>query len=84
MVALAKELGIVLTAYSSFGPQSFLEINHPKALSASSLLDNSKIAQIAKKHGKTTAQVLLRWSTQRGICVIPKSAFPLLSGVGRS
>ena len=27
----------------------------------------------AAKHGKTPAQVLLRWATQRGVAVIPKS-----------
>lgn len=35
--------------------------------------DNSVIEEIAKKYGKSTAQVMLRWHIQRGIVVIPKS-----------
>lgn len=31
---------------------------------------------IARNHGKTTAQIMLRWSIQRDIAVIPKSANP--------
>ena len=28
---------------------------------------------IAEKHGKSAAQVILRWNVQRGVVVIPKS-----------
>ena len=38
-----------------------------------STFDNSVIAEIAKKYGKTPAQVMLRWHIQRGVVVIPKS-----------
>lgn len=37
------------------------------------LFTNETIATIAKKYGKTVAQVILRWELQRGIVVIPKS-----------
>lgn len=37
------------------------------------LFTNEKIAAIAAKYGKSTAQVILRWELQRGIVVIPKS-----------
>jgi D-xylose reductase len=38
-----------------------------------SLLLHDEVLQAAEKHGKTPAQVLLRWATQRGVAVIPKS-----------
>ena len=31
------------------------------------------LLEIAKKHGKTPAQVILRWNVQQGVVVIPKS-----------
>ena len=37
------------------------------------LMENAVVKKAAEAHGKTPAQVLLRWSTQRGIAVIPKS-----------
>jgi len=40
------------------------------------LLEHETIKSIADKHSKTPAQVLLRWSTQRDIAVIPKSNNP--------
>lgn len=31
------------------------------------------LAEIAKKHGKTPAQIILRWNIEHGMVVIPKS-----------
>lgn len=73
LVEWVQSKGIAITAYSSFGPQSFLELNHKGALKISGLFEHEDVAGIAKKHDKTPAQVLLRWATQRGIAVIPKS-----------
>ncbi|CAK5280280.1 unnamed protein product [Mycena citricolor] len=71
LVALCKTLGIAMTGYSSFGPQSYVELSMDRA--APSLLSHDIVSAIAKKYQQTTAQVLLRWATQRGIAVIPKS-----------
>ncbi len=37
------------------------------------LFDNEMLAEIGDAHGKTAAQVMLRWNLQRGVVVIPKS-----------
>lgn len=73
LVKFAQEEGIAVTAYSSFGPQSFLELDMQRAKDTPLLFDNSTIQKIAEKHGKTPAQILLRWATQRDVAVIPKS-----------
>ena len=39
----------------------------------SSDLDDPRIAEIAQRHGRSPAQVLLRWVVQRDVPVIPKS-----------
>ena len=69
----AKSQGIEVTAYSSFGPLGFRELNTPKSLRAQPLFAHPIITSIADAHGATPAQVVLRWTTQRGLAVIPKS-----------
>ena len=38
------------------------------------ILDDAKIAAVAKKHGKTPAQAIIRWHLDSGLIVIPKSS----------
>ncbi|KAI1789812.1 xylose reductase [Ganoderma leucocontextum] len=71
LIDYCKLLGIAITAYSSFGPQSYLELGAGK--SAASLLQHDLIGGIASKTSKTTAQVLLRWALHKGLAIIPKS-----------
>jgi 2,5-diketo-D-gluconate reductase A len=40
------------------------------------VLDDRLIAEIATKHGRTPAQVVLRWHLERGSIVFPKSTTP--------
>ena len=60
--ATDKARGIVTEAWSPLGRGE--ELKDPV------------IAEIAKAHGKTPAQVILRWHIQIGVVVIPKSANP--------
>ncbi|KAB8349876.1 hypothetical protein FH972_023889 [Carpinus fangiana] len=73
LLKLCKDNGIAVTAYSSFGPQSFLELDMKSAKDAPLLMENAVVTRIAEGHSRTPAQVLLRWATQRGVAVIPKS-----------
>lgn len=76
LVEYAQKNGIAVTAYSSFGPASFDEFGFKISEGLTTLLQHDTVNSIAQKHGKTPAQVLLRWATQRGIAVIPKSGSP--------
>lgn len=76
LVKYCANENIKVVAYSSFGPQSFIELGHEGAKKAKPLFEHEKILSIAKKHNKTPSEVLLRWATQRGLAVIPKSSNP--------
>lgn len=45
----------------------------PFAEGRNNIFENEVLRSIAEKHGKTVAQVILRWHIQREIVVIPKS-----------
>jgi len=50
--------------------EAYSPIAHAKAM------DNEAIAGIAKKHGKTYAQIMLRWCVEQDLVVLPKSVTP--------
>ncbi|HLD20850.1 MAG TPA: aldo/keto reductase [Patescibacteria group bacterium] len=70
MLEFCQHLGIAVTAYSPLGSQ--VEMNGNKPI----LLADPMIQRIAQAHGKSPAQICLRWSVQRGTAVIPKSTSP--------
>ena len=45
-------------------------------LASGQLIDDPTLAVIAAKHGKSTAQVMIRWHLQQGLIVLPKSVTP--------
>lgn len=69
LVAFAQSLGMSVTAYAPLGsPGGFR--------GKTCLLDQHWVCEIADAHGKTAAQVLLRYLLQRNMIVIPKSSRP--------
>lgn len=65
---------VQVVGYSSFGPQSFADCGMDLAKNTPPLFDHPVIKKIAEKHNVSTAEVLLRWATQRGVAIIPKSS----------
>lgn len=59
--------GIHVEAYASFGTTRATES------ASNDILGNEDIIKIGEAHGKTPSQVVLRWTVQRGISVIPRS-----------
>jgi D-xylose reductase len=66
------QLGIKVTSYSPLGSPSYIVKNMDRNM-GSGLLNDALIVGIAFRHGKTCAQVLIRWGVQRGYSVIFKS-----------
>jgi len=71
LIKYAQANDIAVTAYSSFGPAGYIELDMGHGIP--SLLEHDVVTKISSAHSKTPAQVLLRWATQRNIAVIPKS-----------
>jgi diketogulonate reductase-like aldo/keto reductase len=69
--AFGAEHGILTQAWSPIGGITFYRDGQH-----GSTLQDPVIGEIAKTHGKTPAQVMLRWHLQQGRSAIPKSTKP--------
>jgi D-xylose reductase len=74
LVRFCRENGIAVTAFSPLGAQSYFTLNMARA--DESVLDRAAVREAARRHGKTPAQVVLRWGVQRGTAVVPKTSRP--------
>lgn len=66
VVSHIQKLGIAVEAWYPLGGRG-----HQKEL-----LNDPVLTEIAQRHGKSVAQIILRWDLQRGVVVIPGSSNP--------
>lgn len=66
VIPYIQELGIVVQGWYPLGGRGH----------TAELLGDEVISGIAKAHGKSSAQVILRWNLQKGVVVIPGSSNP--------
>lgn len=66
LLDFCRAKGIAVTAYSPLGSSDDPE-------GKMRLMNEPVIVELAKKYGKTAAQILLHWAVARGTVVIPKS-----------
>lgn len=58
--------GIVIEGWYPFGGRGYTK----------AMFSNETLKEIAEAHGKSPAQVILRWDLQHGVAVIPGSSYP--------
>ena len=66
VIPYIQSLGIVVQGWYPLGGRGH----------TAELLGNEVISEIAASHGKSSAQVILRWNLQKGVVVIPGSSNP--------
>ena len=66
VIPYIHSLGIVVQGWYPLGGRGY----------TAELLGNEVISEIAAAHGKSSAQVILRWNLQKGVIVIPGSSNP--------
>ena len=66
VIPYIHDLGIVVQGWYPLGGRGYTK----------ELLGDEVISEIAEAHGKSPAQVILRWNLQKGVVVIPGSSDP--------
>lgn len=61
---IIHKLGTIVERWNPLGGRGYI----------TEILGDETIAKIAKTHGKSSAQVILRWNLQKGVVVIPGSS----------
>jgi diketogulonate reductase-like aldo/keto reductase len=74
LLRFCREAGLVVTAFSPLGADSYLPLG--MAEESERILTHPVLEQIAAKHGRSPAQIALRWAVQRGTVPVPKTQSP--------
>ncbi|MCL4107099.1 UNVERIFIED_CONTAM: hypothetical protein GTU68_039091 [Idotea baltica] len=74
LIRYCKEQQIVVTAFSPLGALSYFALG--MAEENESVIATYVVTDIAAKHGRTPAQIVLRWGVQRGTSIVPKTSKP--------
>jgi D-xylose reductase len=72
LLRFCRENGIAVTGFSPLGALSYLSLG--MAGPEESVLEQPAVRDAAERHGKTPAQVVLRWGVQRGTAIVPKTS----------
>jgi D-xylose reductase len=74
LLRFCREERIGVTGFSPLGAGSYVSLG--MATADDSVLAQPIVRQIAARHEKAPAQIVLRWGVQRGTAVIPKTSRP--------
>lgn len=72
LLRFCRQEGIAVTGFSPLGASSYVPIGMAGA--DESALAQPVVVEIARRHGKTPAQIVLRWGVQRGTAIVPKTS----------
>ncbi|KAG5674520.1 hypothetical protein PVAND_004482 [Polypedilum vanderplanki] len=71
LVKFCKDNNIIITAYSPLGSRGIEKL--VTGVKIPDILDNPTVIDIAERHGKSAAQILLRYYIEMDVSAIPKS-----------
>jgi D-xylose reductase len=72
LLRFCRQERIAVTGFSPLGASSYVPIGMAGA--DESALTEPVVVETARRHGKTPAQIVLRWGVQRGTAVVPKTS----------
>ena len=72
LIRFARDLGLGITAFSPLGALSYVSLD--MARDEETVLTAEPVVAAAERHGKTPAQIVLRWGVQRGTAIVPKTS----------